>query len=253
MRDWRLLAAFLAVMGNIVFAQDQASPSPVSPEDLLAIKANLVERYPELAGSPGYLHSHLSPSYGAPGCEKDGDETATAAIAWRGVAGTRELTPVAVTPTCRPPVADVFFAPFRESSTRQDGAFVRCRAPVTDRATPPPWDWTCGALEFRQYVRLEGQECTVTLVGELSDSQLMWFKEAGLATLDDGSENRPDTLVKVHIAPGGRANAIFGDRNCLPGSKDSSAFFLADEEGVRASEETWRLVDIQEWADQLNR
>ncbi|MEM1187949.1 MAG: hypothetical protein AAGI72_05465 [Pseudomonadota bacterium] len=204
--------------------------------------------HPALAASPGYRYTRFYPGAGKPGCESTPDAKKRPKTQWISAPGSSTRKIEFVPPKCQRPHAGVYFAPFRESGGRQDGAFAHCHAPVTDPDTPPPWQWTCDRIEFRQYVQLEDQGCTVTLVGNLSDAMLRWFKEVGLAELGDRTKRGTETMIKVRVHSDGRAFAMFGDSHCR--ADDSpTVFFLADNVDNSKEHSGWRVVDMKQWME----
>ncbi len=230
------------------FSQLRQDLPPVREEDLLAIKGILVKLHPALAASPGFRSTHFYPGAGKPGCDSAPNSKTPKTPQWVSVPGTSDGRIEIVPPECEPPQAEVYFAPFRESGGRQDGAFAQCHAPVTDPDTPPPWQWTCDHIEFRQYVRLEDQDCTVTLVGNLSDVMLRWVKEEGLAKLGDRAKRGTETLIKVRVNSDGRAFALFGDNLCHD-NKSKALFLLADAADDSNAHFGWRFVDERRWME----
>lgn len=247
----RALPLMLAMCSLSTLARDYESPSPVREADLLAIKGILVLRHPELATSPGYLYTSFRPGIGEPGCDSRVGNEAKDTGRWVAVAGSSEEEIEIPLPTCSRPTADIYFAPFRETGARGAGAYARCQAPVSERDAPPPLNWTCDEVKFREYVQLEDQACPVTLIGELSDSQLRQFKEIGLSELAEAGQDGPESLTKMVVHPGGRAVAMFGDGNCRSGNTVPSVFFLADGASDPDASIKWRVVDADQWLESL--
>ena len=243
----------LALCSVFAQGQQQKHPLPVPKMDLTAIKGILVRRHPELAASPGYRYTSFNPGVGEPGCERTLESKAKDTMRWVGMPGSPEGKIEIPPPTCSKPVADIYFAPFRESGARSMGAYARCYAPVTDRTIPPPWNWTCDEVKFREYVHLEDQSCTVTLLGDLSDAQIRRFKEVGLSDLAKDGHDASVPLVKVVVHPGGQAVAMFGDGNCRFGNSIPTVFFLADRESEPEAPTKWKVVDADQWIESVGR
>ncbi|GAB5415008.1 MAG: hypothetical protein Cons2KO_26110 [Congregibacter sp.] len=71
---------------------------------------------------------------------------------------------------------------------------------------------------FREYVQLLGQECEVTLIGDVSDKELVAIKDAGVrADVDTPIEQR-STLLKFQVLDENQAFAVFGSDTCHGGN-----------------------------------
>lgn len=254
MLGYRSILSLLLLYSVFAQGQQQEQPLPVPEADLDAIKELLVRRHPELAESPGYRYTSFSPGIGEPGCEGPTEGKASNATRWVGIAGSSEGGVQLPQPTCSIPIADIYFAPYGEKGTRSKGAYARCYAPVTDQTVPPPWNWSCDEVRFREYVQIPGQSCAVTLIGRTSDQQIERFKEVGPAKLGEDRQDAPETLLKVVVHAEGRALAMFGGDDCqIDGGSIPTVFFLADGEAKSDSQIQWKVVDAEQWAESLGR
>ena len=80
-----------------------------------------------------------------------------------------------------------------------------------------PPEWTCHAVDFREYVQLDGQICEVRLRGDMSTPALIAVREAGLEAIRKAEQPSPEALVVYSAHEANSGSAIFGTNDCRPG------------------------------------
>jgi len=231
LKDLRRCCLLLSTLSLSAVSSDgkiEATNSAKSADQLF-IQRVLTEQYPELAKSTGIDITIVNPANGSDCEDVSFDRSSESTNCF---ARSRVLTSSGQTlhPTRNRASALVHFEPYRIEGTRTFDSFATCIAPFVDAKAPRPLDWACRAF-FRQRAQLKDQDCPVLLEndigGALTDEDLRFFKEVGLAELSPMLQVGDLPLLKAEVTKHGRVFAVFGDQNCNNGLRLPIVSFIS--------------------------
>jgi len=178
---WSFLVPLCVLMVPVAGADqppglDSDQPAPLSEDEQRQITLSLLERYPQLASSPGVKYA-AADSY--PG--------ATVPGAMIGAA--------------------VIYYPHAEHNGIKEAFQARCQREYPNRT------WTCNDVTIRRYLKLASQDFEVRINGDISSEAALALIEASRRDLQAGASTAaglPDTAIIINSFEEGRYLIAWG-------------------------------------------
>ncbi|MEO1080216.1 MAG: hypothetical protein AAFY29_11735 [Pseudomonadota bacterium] len=197
-----------SVSAFYVAASDNAPPQ-LSAEDRAAIFAVLVERYPEVASSPGIKAAFYAPARAYTDCD-------TIILGTSAAEHRKRRTHKRGSVNCKAETASIYLYPHAERRGRKDALKAMCQRAVSINGDTkqPSGRWNCPVGTFRQYVQIEGQSCEVRLTGNTSSAALSAARAAGMQAIRAFGQPAPEALVMFTHTDEDYAWGMFGTDAC---------------------------------------
>lgn len=200
-----------SVSASYVTASDTERPQ-LSDEDRAAIFATLVERYPEVASSPGIKAAYYAPARAYTDCD-------TIVLGTSSAEHRERRSHKHGSVNCKAETASIYLYPHAEGRGRKDALKAMCQRAVSINGTSrqPSGRWNCPVGTFRQYVQLEEQRCEVRLTGNTSTTALSAARSAGIQAIRAFGQPAPEALVVFTQNDEDYAWGMFGTDSCRGG------------------------------------
>lgn len=206
----------------------------LSDEDRAAIFTVLVERYPEVASSPGIKAAYYAPARAYTDCY-------TIVLGTSATADKEQTSHKRGSVNCKAETAWIYLYPHAERRGRKDALKAMCQRAVSiiGASRQPSGQWECPVGTFRQYVQLEEQACEVRLTGNTSITALSAARSAGIEAITAFGQSASEALVVFNQNAEDYAWGMFGTDTCGGGTVVE---FIRVSDADPRSAEDWTAI-----------